>query len=243
MHYELISAEEYDNLPDDPQEQFVELEGICRRNMTKMISNQTPVDFDRIVRMQYMTTVASAAQELDIEGILYPYNADDPVCEIDIFLLKVSGVVTRIRLRSRVKNRQYSVQLGIRTRAKIEIQIIKLRDIISQANLPESKRMRLLEKLDALSIELNKTRLGFAKAMLAIAGFSALALSEGAGLLADAPEAIATITSLIGQDKEAEDSEQLRLMGPANIKSLPAPEVQKANVDAASFDLDDEIPF
>lgn len=243
MHYELISAEEYENLPDDPQEQFVELESICRRNMTEMISNQTPVDFDHIVRMQYMTTVASAAQELDIEGVFYPHNAEDPAKAIDTFLLDVSGVVTRIRLRSRRKNRPYSVQLGIRTKAKIELQILKLREIIDQANLPENKYKRLMEKLDELSVELNRTRVSFAKTMALIAGISAATIAEGASFLADAPDAIATITSLIGQDKEAEENEQLRLRGPDEIKSLPAPGVQKTNYDAASFDLDDEIPF
>ena len=34
MNFELISPEEFDNLPEDDEQCFVEFEAICRRNMT-----------------------------------------------------------------------------------------------------------------------------------------------------------------------------------------------------------------
>jgi hypothetical protein len=94
MHYELITAEEFDQLPEDAEEQFIELERICRRSMTEMIGGNARAEFDHLVRMQYMTTVAAAAQELGIDGIKYPYDSECPANELDDFLLRVSGCYT-----------------------------------------------------------------------------------------------------------------------------------------------------
>lgn len=37
MDYELISAEEFDKLPEDDEQCFVAFEAICHRNMTQMM--------------------------------------------------------------------------------------------------------------------------------------------------------------------------------------------------------------
>ena len=51
--FELISAEEYDSLPaEDDKQCFVEFEAICRRNMTRTISEDTSSNFDRLVQAQ-----------------------------------------------------------------------------------------------------------------------------------------------------------------------------------------------
>lgn len=247
MHYELISSEEYDSLPEGQDQKFVELEAICRRNMNKMINDQTSPGFDSMVRMQYMTTVSSAAQELGIEGVLYPHHSDNPANEVDNFLLQASGVVTRIRLRSSRKNQPMSVQLGIRTKAKIELQIQKLREIVNGADISDIKRKALLEKLDEFSIELNRVRLSFGKVTALLASISVglcVTVAGTTSFLADAPQAIATINNLIGQDKELEEEESKRLGAPVERKALPAPPLQSVNVPQNyDFDLDDEIPF
>jgi predicted RNA binding protein with dsRBD fold (UPF0201 family) len=242
MHYELMSAEEYENLAEDPEQQFVEIENICRRNMTQMIDQNTSVEFDTLVRLQYMTTVAAAATELGIEGVEYPFRSDYPAQEIDTFLLTVSGVVTRIRLRASRKNRPYSVQLGTRTKAKIELQVRKLRGLVEEAEIPEAKRQALIAKLDELSVELNQTRLSFAKTMAVLASVS-VAVAAGTSFLADAPVAIATIVRLIGSDKNTEEEEAARLAPPP--KALPAPEEPRVRRPAPVFDtdLDDDVPF
>jgi hypothetical protein len=250
MDYELISEEEYEGLPEEPEQRFVALEQTCRRNMNRMINEETRGDFDALVRMQYMTTVAAAAEELGIEGFEYPYHAGNPADEINPFLLKASGVVTRIRLRSTSKNKALSVQLSVRTKARIELQIRKLRDIVKEGDLSDEKREALLDKLDELSIELNQTRVSFGKVM-AILGYVCLGVSSGATFLADAPHAVATITSLIGADKQAEDAEARRLGKPPASKALPPPEKPKTEQKAKSFErnsplsntLDDDIPF
>ena len=74
MSYELISEEEYANLPDDDDRCFVEFENICRRNMTRMVDENTSGDFDRAVREQYMAAVAAVARECSIPNVEYDPN-------------------------------------------------------------------------------------------------------------------------------------------------------------------------
>ena len=52
MNFELISPEEFDNLPEDDEQCFVEYEAICRRNMTRMLNEDTRGNFDRSVQSQ-----------------------------------------------------------------------------------------------------------------------------------------------------------------------------------------------
>lgn len=242
MHYELISAGEYENLPEDSDNMFVELEGICRRNMTQMIDRDSAAEMDHVIRMQYMTTVASAAAELGIEGLQYPNNVSFSIDDFPEFLLRASGVVTRIRLRSTRKNREYSVKLAVRTKGLIELQVRKLRDAIEKSEFSEDKKKKLYEKLDELMTEVNSgSRLSFAKTMGILACLG-VAVASGTSFLADAPQALATITSLIGQDKDLEDQERLRIEGPRPVKSLPSPQTESPELSQFA-ELDDEIPF
>ena len=63
MNYELMSAEDYDNLPEESDLKFVEIDRICRRNLTEMINEHTDSNFDDMVHLQYMTTLANSANE------------------------------------------------------------------------------------------------------------------------------------------------------------------------------------
>ena len=78
MNYELITAEEYDALPEDDDQKFVAIEQICRRSMTQMIDENTRGEFDNLVRMQYMTTVAAAAEELGNQRSRIPLRRGVP---------------------------------------------------------------------------------------------------------------------------------------------------------------------
>lgn len=247
MNYELITAEDFAALPPDPEHKFVELEQICRRNMSSMISGNRSDDFDAVIRLQYMTIVAAAAQELGITGVEYPIHAEYPVNELGSFMLQAQGVATRIRLRAMGENAPYSVKLANRTRALIELQIRSLRDTISEAPLPEDRRKALLAKLDELSAELNSPRLSFAKTMqllayvgAAIGGTTAF-VANASEAMANGPVAIAKIISLIGTDKVAEEEEASRLGTPP--KSLPAPVAKKLPPPAFDSDLDEDVPF
>ena len=166
MEYELISEAEYELLPDNPEEKFVALEAICRRNMNSMMSDGTSGHFDNLVRLQYMATVAAAAEELGVGEFYFPsYNNDFDYAAFADFSLKACALATRLSLRRSGRNRSASVRLASKTRGRIEQQIQTLRVIISQAEMPGDQRAALLRKLDELSVELSQARVSFGKVM------------------------------------------------------------------------------
>lgn len=249
MIYELISAEDYEILPEEPELKFVEIDRICRRNLTEMLRDDTSDHFDDMVHLQYMTTLATAAVELNIPNVRFPQDDDSPVRHVPSFMLAVSGEVTRIRLRAHSEASPYSVRLGVRTKAQIQLKIGQLRSTIEEAELPENKRKALLGKLDELLIELDQTRLSFARTMKILAAIS-VGVCAGTSFLADAPQAITTITRLIGADKEIEEAEARRIGLEYERKLLPSPltagsprQAVEAGAGTIRDSLDDEIPF
>jgi hypothetical protein len=123
MNFELISPEEFDNLPEDDEQCFVEYEAICRRNMTRMLNEDTRGNFDRSVQSQYMATVSKVAVQCGIRDIpdsIPAENSDDFYDEFSKFALAVQGEVARIRIRGRRSRNSVSVQLTDNTRTKIE---------------------------------------------------------------------------------------------------------------------------
>ncbi|RUU29509.1 hypothetical protein [Mesorhizobium sp. M6A.T.Ce.TU.016.01.1.1] len=243
MNYEVISAQEFATLPDDPEEKFVALEEICRRNMNVMINDDSNANFDRLISTQYMTVIAAAAQEFGIEGLEYPYNMENPWQELGNFMLKAGGITTRFRLRASRRNPDTSVRLASKTRGRIEQQIQKLRNIVQESDLSTDHQKALLRKLDELSVELSQPRLSFAKVMAILAVVS-VGVTGATGFLAEAPQAIVTITSLIGGDKEAEDAEDARLGPPPAQRALPSPPQKLPSPERfGRSNVDDEIPF
>ena len=252
MNFELISREDYENLPDDTEQFFVEFESICRRNMTMMLNDeQHSNEFYLSVHQQYMSLVYSVADECGISGLPIPdfSNVNNFHAEYNRFCLLVHGQVARICFR---KRRSYaSVQLTDNTRTKIRYYVSRLREAINTSNLPVPRKNSLNNKLDELSEEIEKERLNLGRAMavlsVVLAGLGGLAST--ATIAADGPIAVTHILKLIGLDKESEDAANLRLAPPP--KALPAPSggpvIPHGNIPlediTTAVDRDDDIPF
>ena len=254
MNFELISREEINNLPADPEDCFVEYETIVRSRMTELISEDTRGDFDRAVQLQYMAAVLSIAEECGIKGIRQgPINEEKFFADFGNFQLAVLGAVNRILVRNRRTNRDpYSVLLTGNTRTKIEHYISRLRDIIETSDLSASRKKALGDRLDQLMAELGNRRLGYAKTM-AILSAVLVGLGSLTTIAAEGPAAVTNIMKLIAIDKESEEAAALRLAPPQ--KALPAPPTATkplivaqggpiwGTAQTSGGDLDDEIPF
>jgi hypothetical protein len=246
MDYDLISEDEYASLPDEDDRCFVEFEKICRRNMIRMLDQESSGDFNQAVRQQYMAAVSAVAQECNIPNIHYEPETGSRFWEqFDLFSLAVQGEVARIRIRLRGQRHPYSVSLTGSTRTIIEHYISRIRDLVSKSDMDVDRKRRIEDKLDELLSELTKQRMSFAKT-LAILLTLTTSLAAVTTIAADGQSAIAHIMQLIGQDKETEDEAAKRLAPPP--KALPAPQNNPASRRAsvrhsATRDLDDEIPF
>jgi hypothetical protein len=242
MDFELISPDEFDNLPEEDEQCFVEFESICRRNMTRMINEDSTGNFDRSIRAQYMASVSSVAIECGLTELYVPSTAendDNFFDEFSKFSLAVQGAVARIRIRGRKSRNTVSVQLAENTRTKIEHYILRLRETINNSDLADARKKALYGKLDELADELGKRRLNLGKTM-AVLSMVLVGLASATTIAAEGPSAITHIMELIGVDKESEDAALLRLAPP--LKALPAPPHVQAQVVVAE-EIDDDIPF
>jgi hypothetical protein len=233
--YLLITATDYESLPaEDDEESFLALEAICRRNLERLSSGQSISQIGSL-RESYMAIVFNAASECGISDLTYSRtgNVNDRFAQ---FVTDVDGLVARLRLRGRRRSGPYSVQLTTNTRTKIEHQVSRLRRMIEESDLPESRKRALLAKLDELSQEIaNSRRVSFGK-ILACLGPVLAAVAGLTTISADGPNAVSNIITLISKDKETEDNALQRLAPPPKALPAPLPPPEPAH-------LDDDIPF
>ncbi len=96
MDYELITDDDYETLPSEPEKRFTAIERICRKNMLAIISNETSQPFDSLVRTQYMTIVTASAEELGIAGIRYINEYQTVEQDLNEFFRLVTGSQQRL---------------------------------------------------------------------------------------------------------------------------------------------------
>ncbi len=243
--YDLIPEETYTALPEDPHDKFAILVRVAQTNLARLLDQTGSGDFAVEIRSQFISIIAGIAEALGIEGLprlsgdLADYN------KYQTFQVYLAGVVAKMRLQGQLVTKPYSVELGRVTKARIQQQIEQLRQSIDSSTLPDKKKSALIEKLDEFDLELAKARLSFARTM-AIAASIMTIVGGGTAALANLPEAttsIVTIIRLIGDDKEKEEQERVRLAPPQ--KALPDLSMVATKPKFASFDddLDDDVPF
>jgi hypothetical protein len=237
MDYELISERDYYGLPEDPLEKWVEIEKICRRNLDRLLENsRIKVPAAHLMR-EYMTVVSVAAHELGVEGVEYPRGLFSDEA-FHGFLRTTAGTSARIRLKKATKRSALSVALRPYTVDGLRKEFDRFRSIILEADVAAEKRQKLLDGIDGLTRMLEEPRFSLGRAFATLAWIS-VALAGTTSFLADGPDAIKTITLLVGSELE-DDSSVLRLLEKgAELRRLPAPPKQIEDLNRS----DDEIPF
>ncbi|HEX8654874.1 MAG TPA: hypothetical protein VF693_06605 [Allosphingosinicella sp.] len=220
--YDFIPEELYEHLPEDRTEQFWMLfeAATLRFNEVSASMSGDPLHLSKI---RYMSQIDVIAHELGIGSLPVPTGPPVTDNEWNSFQSALTAIRTRFRLRKARISGEFSVFLGRATKFRIEQEIERLRDLITKANLPDKKKKALYKKLDELLGELHRQRLSFAK-LASIAAAIAGVLGGSSTALANGPEAIEMIGRIlqwVGEEKAAEDEEQLALAAPP--KALPPP--------------------
>lgn len=241
--YDLIPEEAYDNLPQDAHDQFAVLVNIAQANLARLLDESNSGDFCTEIRSQFISIITGIADALGIEG-LPPLDGNladyDSYTKFQVYL---AGLTARVRLQGNLVAKPHSVELGRVTKGKIQLLIDQLRRSIDQSDIPDKKKAALRDKLDDLEAELAKKRLSFARTMRIAASIMAV-VGGGTTALANAPKAtetVVTIIRLIGEDKDREEEERLRLAPPP--KALPDYTEKKPQPATFDTDLDDDVPF
>ncbi len=258
---QLVSDDDYTDLPEDDDQCFAAFEGKIRASMTeKLDDDRRSGEYFQSIKSQYMAAVYSVALECGITVLPSPqFDSMNNFYEVfNLFELAVQGEVARIRIRGRRTVGATSVQLVDNTKTIIHHHVSQLRDAITAVDLPPDRKKVLNKKLDDLVEELEKRRLNLGKTMLTLgyvvaglAGATTIA-AEGPAAFINVQRAVTAIIKEVGVDKMSEDTAAQRLAPPH--KALPAPPLPPAKAVAASakgssgyipkgVDLDDEIPF
>ena len=252
MDYDLISDDEYNALPEEEGPFFVKFDAACRRNMARILDDESTRGLEKHIREQYMAAVYATAQACGIYDIQLDRYNDSTFQDVYArFSLTVAGQVAKIRAETRLNRHPHSVQLQINTKTTIRHYIERIRVAIDTSEFDSGRKNRIYSKLDLLVIEVDNRRTSFAVAMGALAAVTAglAVISNATTVLAEGHNAIVQIAKLIGQDKDSEEVAIQRLAPPP--KALTAPSTKKETTSKidntskwdAGGDLDDEIPF
>jgi hypothetical protein len=238
----MITDEEIEQLPDDPELAFVGFEKILRERLNERIHEASQEQWGNTepYYLEYINKVLAAARTYEISTLK---DCEVPKVNSNIyqayerFSADVDHFTTQIRIRRAGRNRQNSVGLDGNTKTKIHSYIQKIRIILDKAELPESKRDLLFSKLDAFVLEVDKARTNL-QSVSAVYLTVCTVIGEGFNKLEPVRRFINSIAALIGKAKEAEDS--LRAL-PSPTKLLESPRRQLPAPEANGQASDDKV--
>jgi hypothetical protein len=222
----MITDEEIEQLPEDPDLAFVEFEKLMRARTTNKVAETDRDDESYSIRemlyLEYINKVLAAARAYKIDGL-----KDWEVPKVDSncweayrqFTSDVDFFTMQIRIGHADRNRKNSVGLDGNTKAKIHSYVQKIRSVLDIAELPEEKRDLLFTKLDAFVVEVDKARTSL-QAVASVYLSVCTVIGEGFNKLQPVRRFIDSIAALIGKAKEAEDG--LRGL-PYSTKQLESP--------------------
>jgi hypothetical protein len=244
---DLIKSEDYENLPEDPEDCFLALEAICRANLLLSISSEdVSPDYVQEIQRNYMFVIASAADQLGIVGLAVIHGPGTWSEIYRRFSLQVQAAITRLNLRRRTTSKLLSVALEPNTKTKIRHHIGRIRESLDTIEEKDGRKSRLVVRLAQFEAELDKQRLSFAGVgsfmcqTILLLGAVASFGSDVPAAVRHAAQAADSIMRLIGEDKETEERAQRRLAPPA--PALPAPPSAAARPTGVR-PPEDDIPF
>lgn len=247
--YNLLRGEDYINLPDNNEMIFAHLEEIARYRLNEIIEKTDDQNYyNSSVRNQYVGEVEGLIGGLGIDFHTDTFDVENSN-QFENFVREIGKLSVRLRLKSTLPRGQKELQLSLPTMMRIKQLLEKLRGEISASDIDEKKKNRLYSKVKNLEGDLSSNRTNLSAVMIAVASV-AVAVGGGTEFLANAPDALKTISRIIahvGDEAEKADdfneslkAEQKRLARPLHHPALPAP--TKVAIQP-TFRDDDEIPF
>lgn len=230
-----ISDEEMDALPDG-LEGFLAFESLVRTKLVEMGKSEQDGQPSLDQRYSYFSHISEAADHFDIPevkdlrispGNSWGYDESKRTAQ------QIDSEVMKLRFRARRVRGGSQLELTDNRRETIQHHIVQLRKRIAESDLDAAKQTALYKKLDELVAELNgQKKLDLAKIVLIFGAIGTL-VTMGANAQQNIirwPETMATISSLLHEQKEEADAK--RLTG-----------TPKLMIEDQSTAPDDDIPY
>lgn len=220
---ELLTEEDFTELPAEPAHKWVQLEKTAKARLVKLLQD---ADGEAAAQMQlhYMSILTNLASTFGVEGV--QISSEKTIGQMyDKFLLSVSVARTAIWANSSATYVVGRVSLSGSTRAVILDLTSQIEQKINLLELPANRITALHSCLEDFRREINspKTRVGAALAALSqVAAFSALSITA----LAEGPDAFATIQRILGAEQISHSRPEVLLIEKEKQSLLPAPPKQ-----------------
>lgn len=240
----MISDEQIDSLPDDPDAAFVQYEAILREAVRG--TERASWDAER----EY---VAHILAFVDTRGVPIALPRDPPP-DSDGFsdwykdfvrTVDYHKVVARLQVSARKKVHVSVLTLSPDFKVQIGGHLTAIRKIVAEADVPENKRDAIFRRINNLQDEVDRDRTRTEAAMALWLDVTS-AISKGAKNLDPAIKRLERIIKVLANAKD--ENEHKALTSPRETKRLAPPTTVSDSSDSGPSrppptSLDDEIPF
>lgn len=234
----MLTNEEIALLPQNPEMAFVELDNIARSKVLEKNVGRNDWQIERA----YVNYIFAFVDENDVKIELnrnVPFDDGGFNDYYHEFLQNIEYYKARFVFSERKKiNAGLVTEISLDNDSKGEIHNLlnRIRIIVSEMDLSDSKKDAVFSKISALALEIDKklTRSDYLFSLyLDITTFA----SEGAKNLDPVIDRVERVIKIFGRAKA--NQERGKLPAPEEKKLLTAPKLDKSNQKS----LDDEIPF
>lgn len=239
----MITDEQLDDLPDEPDEAICYLVEALRKSVREYESHERR---DWEIEREYVNLVRGflIEFEIDIGGLS---NDEPPVDDGDFgayyryLNVVVDQYVASARIRMAMRRKRDLIPLTAGTKARIQKHIQNIRDILHRLDIPIDKKEQILDKLNQLSSAVDKERTNVRR-ILDVALEVADTGDEISKKFDGIRKHVDSITGLLAEARKFK--EKVLGIGSRKPKQLEAPKKQLPAPDSnLDNDLDDDIPF
>ncbi len=252
-----ITDDEMADLPEDPEEAFIQLESTVRERLETQIYKLDHDESPHPLKRRYMSIVLKAAQHYniaDLSSCRLPSLRNEDWQTYDSFIAEVDYCMTGLRLRKAERLKEHSVALDAAAKIKLRHLLEQIRETVDKLDVSVAKKEALYSRINSLLAEIERTRTRWA-AFAALMIEACDDIGQAAKKLEPVVRLIERVGAAIGVAKRAEDA-QPRLPAPKTAKRIDYDKSSGFGASQAAdggfgscgksgFDkaLDDEIPF
>lgn len=189
----------FDDLPNDPEAAFIEVEKRCKEGLSNEIEKNEG-NSNSILLQKYMREIHAAASVYNIQAISridVPLPRNFQIPDFTDFVAAVEHVVFQIQLRQ-ARYKTNTVHLHTDTKDIIRGYIADIRVVLDQAEIEDAKKESLFDKLNIFQKELDRNRTS-SQALGAFWIETCGYIGEGAKQLKPVKELLDSIGNVVGQ--------------------------------------------
>ena len=233
----------YENLPDDPELAFIELETAFREECESKLRNAHQDERTDIYYVKYISKIIATINELGLSGdfasrVIPVISNVDYSTYLD-FSKDVEHYTTMLQIRHGRRRKEFSVSLDADAKSKLRQLLEKVKSTIDTLDVSPEKKEALHAKTAALEAEINQNRTRF-DVVAALWVETCGKVGEGVEKLEPLRKWLDPIGNLIRVAKHDERTVPPRLPSPPKPKVI---EDKRPPSRPLTEDIDDDIPF